>query len=229
MSDSGAHVETAEGLHLATALTLHSRARFIVNLLPLLQRATALRRVVSVFAATLEGPIDLTDIQGWNVNLLTQHGPAASLVTLSMKTLAKKAPNVSFIHDFPGPVQSGIARGPGVGLFVIRIIFMVLGPIMFIPKQESGERHLFLATSAKYPAGASGDSTSGVPLPDGVVVARGTDGKLGSGMYSVDQNVESAGSKVEELLASFRKEGMPEKVWELIEGEFKRITGPAAV
>ena len=43
--------ETSEGLPFGSALITYSRNRFIVNLLPLLQQATALRRVVTAFAA----------------------------------------------------------------------------------------------------------------------------------------------------------------------------------
>lgn len=223
---SNYNIETSEGLHYAAALVVHTRTRFIVNLLPLLEKATALRRVVSVFAATYEGPIDMNDFQGWKLPLLQQRGHAASVVTLSLEFLAKKAPSVSFIHDFPGPVKSGIARGTkGLVFFIFKAFEKVLGPMVFIPTVESGDFHLFLATSAKYPAGANEDTASGVPLAGVAVIGRGTDGKAGSGTYSVDQHGESAGAKAEKLLANFRKEGMVEKAWENIKGEFVRITG----
>ncbi|KAI9810591.1 MAG: hypothetical protein M1827_006153 [Pycnora praestabilis] len=220
-------IKTSEGLHFAAALAVHSRNRFIVNLLPLLQKATALRRVVSVFAATYEGPIDMADFQGWNISsLLAQRGHASSIVTLSLEALAKKAPDVSFIHDFPGPVRSGIARGTtGAVMTIMKGALAILGPMIYIPTVESGERHVFLATSAKYPAGAGESVASGVPLTDGETIARGTISKNGSGIYSVDAKGESAGPKVEEFLAQLRKEGLVEKVWKNIEDEFLRITG----
>ena len=89
----------------------------------------------------------------------------------------------------------------------------------------AGERHLFLSTSQKYPAAIKGEKAVGVELVDGVTVARGIDGKSGSGVYSVDQNGESAEPKVEKLLAGMRKGGMVEKGWEHLEGEWERITG----
>lgn len=225
MADSHTHAETSEGLHYITALAYYSRARFILNLLPLLQQATALRRVITVFAAGKEGPIDTTDIQGWKVPLLAQRGHATSLVTLSLEALAKKAPEVTFIHNFPGAVKSNIARDTkGAAMFVLKAVFAVLSPFVSMAIEECGERHLFLATSAKYPAGGTaGDKIACVPVPDGVAVARGTGGESGSGVYSVDQNGESAGPKVEQLLAKFRAEGLVEKLWEEMEGEFGRI------
>ena len=87
---------------------------------------------------------------------------------------------------------------------------------------------MFLATSARFPPGAGADTVAAVPLAGGVGVAKGVDGKTGSGVYSIDAEGESAGPKVEELMAKYRKEGMVEKVWEHTEGEFKRITGAVA-
>ncbi|KAF4631539.1 hypothetical protein G7Y89_g6597 [Cudoniella acicularis] len=46
--------KTSEGLPLVAALITHLRMRFILNLLPLLQRANSLRRIVSVLAATTD-------------------------------------------------------------------------------------------------------------------------------------------------------------------------------
>jgi len=197
---------------------------------PLLQNATALRRVVTVFAGGKEGPIDTSDFQGWKVPMLSARGHVSSLITFSLEALAKKAPGVAFIHNFPGPVKSGIGRGANdIVMSVMKAIFWVIGPLVNMPVTESGERHLFLATSARYPAGKNGDAASGVPLADGVAVARGTGGTNGSGVYSVDQYGDSAGPKVKELLAKLRKEGVVEKVWKHTEGEFKRITGLEAV
>lgn len=211
---------------MAASLAVHSRIRFIVNLLPLLQNAPALRRVVSVFVGTKEGPLTTADFQGWKVPLMAQRGHGASMATLSLEALAKRAPDVSFIHSFPGAVRSGIARGTtGAVMAAVKVVYKVLGPWVYMPTVECGERHVFLATSARFPAGQSADAASGVPLAGGVTVARGTDGEIGSGVYSVDEHGESANPKVEELLAQYRKEGMVETVWEHIEGEFKRITG----
>ncbi|KAI9828097.1 MAG: hypothetical protein M1832_003624 [Thelocarpon impressellum] len=218
--------ETSEGLHFPMALTYYARTRFIANLLPLLQQATALRRVVTVGVSGKEGPLFTDDFQGWKVPILSQRGHLGSLLTLSLEALAQKAPDVSFIHDFPGPVKTDLARdAKGAVMAVLKVAFKIVGPFVYIPNEESGERHLFLATSARYPAGASVDASSGVPLADGLAVARGTTGESGSGVYSVGSDGESAGPKVEALLAQFRKDGTSEEMWNHTEGEFKRIAG----
>ena len=59
----------------------------------------------------------------------------------------------------------------------------MLKTLVFVPVDESGERHLYLATSARFPALKGG--SDGVQLGDGDEIALGTTGEVGSGMYSV--------------------------------------------
>ena len=143
--------ETSEGLNFGTCLLTYSRNRFTVNLLPLLQQATSLRRVVSAGVAGKEGPVEVNDFQGWKVSALSARGHGSSLVTLSLEALAKKAPDVTFIHDFPGPVKTSFLRGgQGATVAVINGLFKLVSPFMtFYSLEECGERHLFLATSAR--------------------------------------------------------------------------------
>jgi NAD(P)-dependent dehydrogenase (short-subunit alcohol dehydrogenase family) len=220
-----AGVETSEGLHMAASLIIHSRTRFIVNLLPQLQAATHLRRVVSIFTGTKEGPITNPDLQmrSMGYNVLKARGQAASTVTLATEAVAATAPDVSFIHDFPGPVNSNIARGDGVGKLIMRGISRIVSPFLYIKENVSGDRHLFLATSARYPS-VSG-AAEGVELGSGVEVARGIDGKVGSGMYVIDEVCEPASKEVESLVRKLKEDGWGKKVWDHVVGEFVRITG----
>ena len=133
----------------------------------------------------------------------------------------QQAPTVSFIHDYPGFVKSGLARGTTGITWGLMTLAQLLSPLLSIPEQESGARHLFLATSARFRAKEGVEEA--VPLGEGVKVARGNDGVEGSGVYSIDQNNDSAGAAVEELLKNYRKEGTMEKVWEMIEEEYERI------
>ncbi|KAL3417175.1 short-chain dehydrogenase reductase [Phlyctema vagabunda] len=220
-----AYVTTAEDLHLPAALVHYCRARFIVNLLPQLRKATDLRRVVSVFAGGKEGPVTIDDIQGWKVPLLASRGHLSSVLTVSYESIAEQAPDVSFIHNFPGAVKTDFLReATGLLFTFFKAVFWLLAPFICISSEECGERHLFLATSARYPAKQDGQGNSGVPLPEGLTVASGTDRVPGSGVYSLRSDGESSGLAVEELLAKFREDGVTEKVWEDVEREFKRIT-----
>ena len=200
--------------------------RFILNLLPLLQKAASLRRVVSVLAATYEGPIDTNNIPGQGFALHKWRNQVSSVETLLLEEAARRAPDVSFIHDVPGVVQSGITRdAEGRGMAVLIAISRLLEPLIQTPPAECGERHMFLATSAMYTPRQGGAAVAGVPLDGKLAVARGSDGQTGSGIYTVDNKGESASPKVEQLLAQFRESGTADKVWDYIAADFKKITG----
>jgi hypothetical protein len=208
-----------------TAIGYYARTRFITNLLPHLKQATNLRRVVSVLAGTHEGPIDTSDFQARNMSVLKLRGHVVSMTDLALETLAAQAPEVSFINDYPGAVKTGIGRESNSFLtWFMTFVLMIIGPLIYIPNQESGERHLFFATSGKYPPRVA-DGASGVSVVGAVAVAKGTDGKVGSGVYSIGSDGEEAGPKVVVLLAGIREQGLAEKVWQHTVGEFERITG----
>ncbi|KAK0272011.1 hypothetical protein LTS16_001979 [Friedmanniomyces endolithicus] len=210
---------TEEGLHYASALTIYARNRFIVNLLPLLQQAQSLRRVVSVYCATYEGQIRMDDFQAASLGLMAKQGHTASVTTLALEAHHQSAPEVSFVRNFPGSVKSGIDRGSiGPLMRTLKIIFLLLAPLVDIPLEQAGDRHLSLCTSARYSVGPE-DEAAGVPLTDGLALARGSDGRVGSGVYSIDAYGESASAKVERLLANFRTEGVVERVRDAIEAD----------
>ncbi|KAK3361246.1 hypothetical protein B0T24DRAFT_660550 [Lasiosphaeria ovina] len=270
--------DTTEGLRYQSAVAYYSRIRFIVNLLPLLQRAPALRRVLTVFGGTKEGSLDVNDLDSRRVPLGKLRGHLSSTVTLALESLAFEAPNVSFVHAFPGSVRSksGVQRGrrvsssngnnskamPGAIYGALHSLFAV-PPLLGLgggtmPFTEAGERQLFVATSARFPARyhhhhksssssssspvlGSGDAspgpvnthnnntTVGVSCPRGVPIARGTDARGGTGVYSVSYDAETAPHKVDELLQGLRDRDVVRKLWLHTEEEFVRATGSAFV
>lgn len=231
--------DTEEGLNYPAVVAYYARLRFIVNLLPLLRNATGLRCVVTVLAGTKENSIDMNDFQGRHLPMLSPRGRGyfSSLMTLALEAVVQSAPNVSFVHNYPGFVKTNFGNDvEGVTFKVLRgvwnAVFPVIGPFFATPVDEAGEREVFFATSAMFPErgerGAA-SATTGVPLPTGVAVARGTDGKSGSGVYSISNDGESASPKVEKFLGDLRKGGMAKKVWSHVEEEFDRITGTVPV
>ncbi|EAW15013.1 uncharacterized protein ACLA_004270 [Aspergillus clavatus NRRL 1] len=211
---------TTENLHYFAALTYYSRIRFTLNLLPLIQTAPALRRVVTVFAGGKEGPIITDDFPGFNLSATAGRGHFASMLTLSFEVLAERAPEVSFVHDYPGFVKTDLARGTkGAGMAIVKGMFKAIGPFLYIPTEEVGERQVFFATSIRFPP-ASGDA-KGVPSEE-VGIATGTDGRKGSGVYSVHLDGET---KVQEALSALRESGSKDKMWKHTEDELIRVTG----
>ncbi|KAI0964991.1 putative short-chain dehydrogenases/reductase [Xylaria arbuscula] len=223
--------ETEEGIPISFALGAYSRLRFIMNLLPHLQKATSLRRVVSVGAATCEGAIDLSNLPGRGFALHQWRDQLASVGTLTLDEARRRhAPDVAFVHTVPGVVESGIMRDvkPTLRLSITIGISRLLAPFINVPPTESGERHVFAATSAALSPG-QGEGNAGVPV-DGtsIEMCRGIDGKAGSGVYSISPKNDPASPKVEELLQRFGDDGTARKVWDRVIADFVRITGQEA-
>ncbi|THY11169.1 hypothetical protein D6D02_05920 [Aureobasidium pullulans] len=219
-----AGLKTAEGLHYAAALLIYSRNRFISNLLPAIERAPHLKRVISVFLGSMEGKINMSDFQGWNLGLMENKGHASSITTLALENHASAAPKTTFIHTFPGPVKGGILRGTkGFGFGLAKAASKFLLPLVQMPPQDAGDRHVYLATSARYSAKEEKEATQGVPISNDVDITIGSNG--GPGVYSLFLDGEALKQPARQILAEYRKDGTSQKVWSIIEKEFVNITG----
>lgn len=194
-------------------MNYYSRIRFITNLLPLLHNAPDLRRVVSVGGGSKEGKLDATDFPALRVPLPELRGHLTSLITLGLEAVAKTASDISFIHDYPGSVITGLYR---------HMEALPFDRSASVPIEESGERHLYLATSAQFPS-LDGNGVA-VSLGDGIRVAVGTAGWSGTGIYSVGEDCGGTSAEVVSLLAALREDGIAEGVWRHTETEFIRIT-----
>lgn len=204
--------ETAEDVHLLVAVNYYARIRFVQNLLPLIQRAQDFRRIVTVGGGSYEDYLDTNDFPALTIPVEKFRGHLTSLVTLGLEGVAQGAPDVSFIHDYPGTVKTKLLD---------RFPEEVLKTFEYVPIDECGHRHLFLATSAKFPPANGKDA--GVPLDDGVEVAVGTTGDVGSGIYSVGVDCESASPTVLGRLGDMRERGLVEEVRRHTQEEFRRI------
>ncbi|KAK9459481.1 uncharacterized protein V1516DRAFT_680016 [Lipomyces oligophaga] len=226
---------TAEKLTAMQALSYYSRMRFIVNLLPLLQCAPSLRRVITVLAGTKEGPINPADIAGKKVAPWKARGHLVSMMTLTLEKIASQAPTVSFIHDYPGAVKTPLSRtlkGPMGTLIKVgfAVIFLFI-TMEEVPIDESGERHVFLATSSMFPPKEKlpDSSPSGLPVVEDLEICIGSDGKPGSGVYTVGAYSKPGDAAVLKVLAQLREEGIGDMVWDHLQEEFLRITGRKSV
>ncbi|ETN41025.1 uncharacterized protein HMPREF1541_02959 [Cyphellophora europaea CBS 101466] len=126
------YARTDEGLGVMGSLAYYSRVRFARQLLPLLQRAEGLRRVVNVFTGTKEGPLDQEDIDCLRLKgpsgIMKARGHAASLLTLGLECLAQEAPDVGFVHNFPGFVNTDLGDTmPGLMGVAMRAMGRLVG------------------------------------------------------------------------------------------------------
>ena len=214
---------------MSAAVALYARMRIVTNLLPLVRQAPSLRRVITVMSATYEDKAYLDDVACSKVSMGDVKGHLATIMTLSLQALAPQAPEVSFIHCYPGAVDTNLIRSDdGMMMQAAKYYFKVSMTVRrkFVSLEECGERHAFLCLNERYASKERGDDSR---LANGGKAAMGVDGKSGSGVYSINCDGESAPEKVVELLKKYRAEGAIEKVWGNIEGEFKRITGTASV
>lgn len=150
---------------------------------------------------------------------------------MANNVMARQAPGVSFIHIFPGGVKTPFGKDAKGGMAVARMMFNFFGFffIKYLPPDECGARQLYCATSARFPPAAAGGHVDdgGVSLSDHVTIARGTDGKPGSGSYTINFDAENVSLDVDKHLTQARADGMEEKLWTHILQEIEQATGKA--
>lgn len=203
--------------------------RFITNLLPLLRNATStpphFSRILSILSAGTEGRVNFEDLE--LKNTFSRMRCATHTIVMNdfmAEEFAAREPRTSFIHSAPLAVNTGLARElPLWARLPIKALSPLMAPFM-VGADETGARQLFIATSGLFPpAKPAGDSVlaAGVPVPKGLSVAKGANGKVGSGGYLVNWNGEITGK--EALLKEYHDKGVGKIVWEHTMGIFDRV------
>jgi hypothetical protein len=174
--------------------------RFIYDLLPLLSKSAS-GRVVSVLAAGLEDKIDTTDLDlkdHYSLPATANHG--ATMNSLAFEELAKENPTISFVHAYPGLVDTNLignllGNASGWQALLTTIAKYTVLPILrlfTITPDEAGERGLYEATSSTFAVGAEGSEVNG--------------------FFRIDGSQDRA--KKVDILETYKAEGVPKKVWE---------------
>ncbi|RAK82026.1 uncharacterized protein BO72DRAFT_419920 [Aspergillus fijiensis CBS 313.89] len=223
--------ETAEGLDRKFVLHYYARMRFVTQLMPLLTAAAAaeqqgtggLSRVVSVLDPVVAvraggaGELDFKDLSLKETFTLKKCGHHAGLMgNFFLEELSRRYPATSFVHAYPSGVATGAMRELPAGRVLTAVLGKVLAPFL-VPIGESGERHLFAATSPRYPSRLVGEAKG---AGDGDV-AVGSDGVKGGGSYWLNWDGEAypRNNKIERT----RGQGAVEKVCEHTQEVFKRV------
>lgn len=196
------------------SLMYYSRMRIIIKLLPLLLRSSLPATVVSVNAAGTESKLFADDMSLRDLTHYSYMQARSHMVythTLFMETLAEQHPEkLSLIHIFPG-----LVLGPGFQSPELPAWFRIVWPWILVPffslfglflaPKECGDRMLSLAPP-RYPPRPIAKTKS----QEGVAI--GTDGKPGSGAYSLTWNGENnLNAKAYEKID---KDEMRKKVWD---------------
>ena len=214
--------ETSEGLDRKLTTNYYSRIRFTQQLLPLLQSASPqLSRVVSVLAPGEETGLDFDNLdlkRGFSLKKAAGH--AVAMTDFAFEELAVKNPATSFVHAFPGGVKTGFFKEAGFAMKAAsQLLMMVISPWM-VGIDESGERHLYAATSAAYPPKVG--QKGGVEVGDGQV-KKGSAGEIGSGAYLIGSDGELRAN--EKVLKDLRDKDAGAKVWAHTMKTFESVRG----
>ncbi|RDW70263.1 hypothetical protein BP5796_08660 [Coleophoma crateriformis] len=239
-AEANSPTESPEGIDVPHALRLYSRLRFAYNLMPLLNASNTGARVISVLAGGQEKPLDVDDLEVCNdFTFIKAANNGTTQTTLALEELAKMNPSVTFIHKYPGFVNTGVidrllSTAPGLFWYpaaAVRWLVVPIANLFSMSVTEAGERGLFLSTSARYPPSSQTKAEQGygiVPLPKGAVVAKSSvvheDG-TGNGVYRVGPTDDNAGD--DKVLGPYRKDGTSTKVWESITTVWERAVARA--
>ncbi|KAL4902333.1 hypothetical protein BDW74DRAFT_186876 [Aspergillus multicolor] len=153
---------------------------------------------------------------------LTKCGHHASLMNnFFLEGMAQINPGTSFLHAYPSGVDTGILRDVPGGRVSRAVLRAVLKPFM-LGVEESGERHLFAATSARFSARNKNGDGDGDGNENGEgEVAIGSDGSQGSGCYWVSWDGEVFPEHAK--ISAKRGEAAVERIVEHTEEVFQQI------
>lgn len=212
----GGRNETPEGIDKITSIRHYARTLFILNLLPLLNKAPA-PRVITVVAGGLEGPIFPSDLEfkdPKNYSVAKVAGATSTYITLTLEQLQARNPKISFIHAFPGLVKTNLFNTEHLGFaikFLVNwIVIPTVGRFLWSSPEDSGERFLYLASSPHF-----GAQDAGADL------VLGSDGKKGSGIYTVSDKLEAVHNDA--VLSSLRQDGSDGRIWNHTTGVLERV------
>lgn len=213
---------TTEGLEASLTTRYYSRLLITQLLLPLLNQAKS-PHVVSVLAGGQEGSLKEDDLglaKARNFSVASAAIHSATMGTLALEKLAAENPRVSFVHTYPGIVDTPLFDRAATGFlgFVMRYLLAPLIRLFARSITEAGQLGLFFATSERY-------SVDGglVPLSEagGGALKKGTRTNGGQGIFLVGARGNIADN--EKVLAPLRKKDMERKVWEHTEGVFNGV------
>lgn len=130
------------------------------------------------------------------------------MTDFTFEEMATKNPSVSFVHAYPGVVKTGFAKEQGFAVKAASRLALTVLSRWTLGIEESGERHLFAATSAAFPS--KGGEKGGVEVGEGEV-KKGSAGEVGSGAYLIGSDGEVRAN--EKVLEELRNTDAGAKIW----------------
>lgn len=156
-------------------------------------------------ASTLE--IENLDLkQGFSIGKAGDH--ATTMTSFAFEGAAKANPRTSFVHAYPGGVKTGFFKEAGAMVRLGGKLLMTLASPWTVDITESGERHLYAATSGVYPAR---EKDGGVEI-GGESIKKGSDGEVGNGAYLIGSDGERSAN--DKALKVLRARGAGKTIWQ---------------
>lgn len=218
-------LETTEGLDQRLVRNYYGRLRFTHQLLTLLHSASPeLSRVISVLGPGAESSsFNLSDLDlKQNSGLMAASRHSIVMTDFAFEEASKLHPTTSFIHSYPGFVKTGFFRDSGPLVQLAGSLLKALLSPLAVDINESGERHLYAATSAMYPARQEENGAS-IETPEGRGVKPGSDGVIGSGAYLIGWNGERRAN--DKVLTALREQDAGKKIWQHTTEKFRSVRG----
>lgn len=200
------HVDTKEGLETCFAISYYSRMRLTHGLLPLLRQSRQ-PRVLTLLNGGKEKSMFDDDIgleKHWSAEAVITH--TTTMTSLAFEHLAKGDERITFLHVFPGLVNSGnfirvnAAESAGVVWSVMLMVFCrMIAMVQLIfgttPK-ECGERQAYHLTNDQFRPGA----------------------------WRIDNSSEVVSEHRGGAFEKYRDSGWPEKIWGHTTAVFDRVS-----
>ena len=142
------------------------------------------------------------------------------MTDFAFEEMAVKNPTVSFVHAYPGLVKTGFFRDVGFATKAATQLALTIFSRWTVGIEESGERHLYAATSASYPP--KNGEKGGVEVGDGNVM-KGSAGEIGSGAYLIGSDGEVRAN--EKVLKEMRGKDAGAKIWAHTMKQFETVRG----
>lgn len=205
------------------AVAYYSRVVFISRLLPQLRAAAGPNsnryspRIVSILGAGKERADlfldDLTLKEPGRFSIPNYTGHVGTMSFVAMKRLAEAPENkdVVFVYANPGLVPTDLFKKSWGDKWDDEVASRAAPPpgdFVQATLKESGERSLYLVTSAEY-------GGNGAPLPGGRVGGLTIGGRSRESLFSVSDGMETL--HPDKLLADLQKTGATDIIWEDIQ------------
>lgn len=105
--------ETEEGLDVSMAVRFYGRFKFFHELLPLVKKAKEAgedAKLMTICAAARGATIDFEDLDAKKFSFMKSSAHVATFNDVMVKVLGERHPDITFIHMYPGIVDTPVIR-----------------------------------------------------------------------------------------------------------------------